>query len=276
MEYNGQASALTLACTELARQYSFLSYGSIGKTILQNEIPYLQVGKGKGTVLLIGGAYAADRISEPLLLHFAEDLCRQIAKEKRVYGISCPYLYENRSIWILPRLNPDGHALSQNGADPSCPLYERQLRMNQMKSDFSTWQGNARGVIPTLNFGNDFAARRQKYLENDRTNYPPCGEYPESEPESMALSRLIYTINPIFIAEFSVGSSHFFTFDPSLSTHVGKLTGFSASDTPDNGICTWFSNTYHRPALYMAFPHSDYSILRSFLFRLPTLLRVTV
>lgn len=280
MDHSGAISDLTLACSELARQYTFLTYGSIGETILKKEIPYLQIGKGKKTVLLIGGANAADTVSESLLMHFAADLCQQIAKEKTVSGVNCSYLYENRSIWILPRLNPDGNALVKNGADPSNPLYERQLRMNQMKSDFSAWQGNARGVIPTLNFGNDFAKRRQNYFEKSQINQPLCGEFPESEPESSALSRFIHTILPNCVAEFSEGDSKIYSFDTLLAKTASCFTGFSVSNIPDEGMITWFSNTYRRPSVHIvcphestpAFPASIYNTIRAFLFRLPTLL----
>lgn len=280
MDQSNTVSDLMSTFSKLAAQYNFITYGSIGKTILQNEIPYLQIGKGAGNVLLLGGANAADCISEMLLLRFAEDLCQQIAQNKKIYGISCSYLYNSRSIWIVPRLNPDGNTIAKNGADPACPLYERQLRINQMKNDFSDWQGNARGVIPTLNFPNDFANRRQSYLKQGQATTAPCGEFPESEPESASLSRLIHTVSPVCFAEFAKGDGKIFSYNPALAKTASKLTGLPVSDASDEGVVAWFASTYHRPALCVGCPDktttdlSLYNTMRTFLFRLPTLFRI--
>ena len=281
MDQNTSILDLTQTCTELTRQYDFIGCGSIGKTILQKQIPYLQIGKGKGNILLIAGANATDSVSEALLVHFAKDLCHHITLKKQIFRISSSYLYENRSIWILPRLNPDGNSLVRNGADPTCPLYERQLRMNRMKSDFSAWQGNARGVVPALNFGNDFAARRQKYLDMGQPSPLPCGEFPESEPETAALARFIDALSPICLAEFSEGSGSICSNDAKLAKTASELTELPTSDIPAEGVSAWFSQTYHRPALHIVCPNtgigayslSVYNALRAFLFRFPFLFR---
>jgi hypothetical protein len=54
------------------------------------------------------------------------------------------FCFRLASLWLgklnrnaVPRLN--GKALSLFGADPECPLYERQLRQNNMKSEFDVY-----------------------------------------------------------------------------------------------------------------------------------------
>ena len=274
-----------IAFSQLASQYPFLQLLDAGKTLLGNEIPLFRIGNGAPNILFLAGSDAAEDISESVLRYFLSDLCACISANKRPYGMNCTYLNENRSIWILPRINPDGRNIVLNGPDPACMLYERQLRLNSMKNDFSAWHGNARGVFPSLNYNDHFLAHKNACLKETPDLAHSFGEYPESEPESAAVARLIRTLDPLYVMEFCKGSDVIFhsglvSSDPTL--RMAKQSGFSLSDAPFFGAAAWFHQLTRRPAFLIA-GNSDtksssffvYSRLREFLFRSPMLIGKT-
>lgn len=243
-----RANDPSAALLALSEKYPFAACGHIGKSLLGREIPFLRVGTGDKSLVYFAGDSACDLISEQLLLQFADDLCAFIQKDRPFWGICPCYLLQTRSLYILPRINPDGRALSLFGADPGCPLYERQLRRNGMKEDFSAWKGNARGVIPGLNFNLDFVKRRNAHsLHADEGD--SMGEFPESEHESAALAGALRTLTPLCLVQVSEGEGQTFTLGASES--VCRRLGEKAS--PDRNFPSlpgaWYHSQYRRPAI---------------------------
>lgn len=261
----------------LSKNYPFAECNFSGKSLLGREIPLLHIGNGEKAVLLVAGADGTDSISERLLLRFSEDICLQIARQNTVYGINCAYLAQSRRILILPRLNPDGRALFDEGPDPECPLYERQLRQNGMKSDFSSWQGNARGVRLDLNFNDDFAQRRSAAAEACDHCAIITGEFPESEPESAFVTHLVRVMDPVFLLECShtiTGAINtIYTNRPNAIQKIVSNLPFSVSNQKLYGLPSWFSATYTRCGahllcnLHQTTEKAIYEKFREFLFR---------
>ncbi|MBE6638974.1 MAG: hypothetical protein E7616_05925 [Ruminococcaceae bacterium] len=279
MEANDHISdAVTSAFIRISKQYPFTEHRLAGKSLLGKELPVMRIGQGNKNILLLGGADAAESISESLLLQFTDDLCRCISLNKQVYHLNCAYLCHSRSFWILPRINPDGRALVLHGADPSCVLYERQMKLNGMKSDFSDWHANARGICPHLNFNDRFAQRREQYLAAGSVVPLPCGEFPESEPETAAICSLIRLLDPTCIIELGKGDTSHFYADaqtPLSMRQVSHMTGFFPAQTPFCGAGAWFYETYRRPYFYFSCPdNTAYHEMRKFLFSFPALIGV--
>ena len=257
----------------LSKNHPFAEYNSGKKSLLGRDIPTLHIGSGKKSVLLIGGAAANDPVTPSLLLRFAKDLCAQISHQNTVYGLNCSFLADSRRIVILPLCNPDGNHLVQNGAASDSPLYERQLKQNGMKNDFSAWQGNARGVHLDLNLDDDFTERRNQ-LSQKGAFYPNIiGEFPESEPETAYVTQLIHTLDPIFVLECGICVQNIiYTNRQDLIARIAKNTDYTVCDKQIYGIPSWFARIYQRPAAHVTIAaptssQSPYTRLREFLFR---------
>ncbi len=82
--------------------------------------------------------------------------------------------------WVIPLLNPDGANISQT----SIPL----------------WKANGRGVDLNCNFDADWGSGR---LNSTRRGGENCiGDYPFSEPETIALRDFTYKIRPFVTLSF--------------------------------------------------------------------------
>ena len=119
-------------------------------------------------------------------MRFANEFFELYRAGSVVDKIPVKALYEARSIYLVPMLNPDGVEYALHGVSESNPMRERVLAMNGGREDFRHWQANARGVDLNHNYNAGFA--EYKRLEGELgilggapTRY--SGECPESEPE---------------------------------------------------------------------------------------------
>lgn len=137
----------------LAERYPMLSVTSIGQSVLGRRIPMLSIGNGNKTVAYIGGQAGNEYRTSCMLLRYVNELCEYAANGGKVYNCSVPYLLETRSIAVIPMLNPDGVEYCLHGTDESNPLYASlEGRLEELRE----WQGNARGVVLSENYGKSF------------------------------------------------------------------------------------------------------------------------
>ena len=212
---------------ELAQKYKDIDIFSLGKSILGEDINCVRIGRGNKNIISVAAHHGMEYISAAALfdviLKFAENLTRS----RTYYEVNLSFLLQNFTFWFVPCLNPDGVDLAISGAMPN-PLYDRQIRMNG-SLDFSSWQANARGV--DLNHNYDFRFFEYKRIEEEQGILPGktrySGEYPESEPETAALLKLIRTISPELIISLHTQGEEVF-FRPRKSKKAFRLAKTAA------------------------------------------------
>ena len=174
---------------------------TIGKSILGRDISAFKIGNGKQSILAVASHHAKEYITTLGIYEFIDFLTNNSTRPRTFMGISLDFLLENYSYYLVPALNPDGIELHLSG-DGQNPLSERQRRMSG--GSFASWQSNARGV--DLNHNYDYRFAEYKAIERSHSicagNTRYSGEYPESEPETRALSNLVRTLMPAAVVSF--------------------------------------------------------------------------
>ena len=239
----------------LCDEYTFFMRSVIGRSLVGREIPLITVGQGKKAVLFVGTHHGMEWITPALLLDFLRD----VGKEMRRGGETSVVL-ENRTLCVVPMLNPDGVELQINGKDDLNPLTER---LNAMSGgDFSRWQANGRGVDLNHNYDAGFFEYKKYEREHGITAGATLfsGEHPESEPETSALCAFIRARGiDMLIALHTQGEEIYYDFGgivpdggKVIAKRLSALSGYALSEPTGSaaygGLKDWFIKEYGLPA----------------------------
>ena len=261
------------------------------RSILGKNIPLVSLGRGRRAVLYVGGMRGTDSESSGVLLQFLADYAEHYARRATVYGYPMTYLHEERKIYLLPMLNPDGVEYCLHGTDERNPLFERVMRMLGDGS-LANWQANARGVDPERNFDAGFAenkARERAAGISGGAAAGYSGEFPESEPETAALCRFLRRHREEIVGVLSLhrGNGEIFCScgdnltakTVSVGRVLSRMTGYGMtrpeSLSPIGSLSDWCITALSRPAFTVQYEGKaentalTYEKLRRALFSFP-------
>ncbi|MGN1346754.1 MAG: M14 family zinc carboxypeptidase [Eubacteriales bacterium] len=251
--------------SEMAASYQNLELGFLGTTVLDRPIPVVTIGQSKHnrSVLYMGGIHGTDMLTSAVLLRFVCEYADFLESGKRMYNVNLPYLFENRTIHVVPMLNPDGYEIRRYGAVDEV-VRDRLLKQNGSE-DFRDWRGNARGVDLWRNFTEDAgAAETADGIEG--TEEGPAGTAglsPESEPETSALCnylRIFDEISTVLSLHVMNGAIRFYTsgsYTPrsrTLARLFSRMTGCVLGDMArpplesGQSLTDWFIHERNKPA----------------------------
>ncbi len=255
-DYNGYCEKISRLCKE----FSFLKYKTIGKSVYGRAIPLLQIGSGADYVLYTAATHGSERITATVLLKFVEELCQNLADGTKLSEIDVRRALYGRGILFVPLVNPDGCEISLKGA-AGCGVHSGRI-YKLCGGDFEHWNSNLRGVDINHNFDagwNELHKAEQKsgYYGPGPTRFG--GTKPHSEPETEALVSLCQSLNIRYCMTLhSQGEVIYWDYD-NIPTLRGKKMAeiFAASsgyalDVPTGlalggGFKDWFIKTYRRP-----------------------------
>ena len=138
----------------LAVRYSFLQTGSIGQSVLKNELWYVRIGNGERELFYNAAFHANEWITTPLVLRFVEEYAQAYALGKRIGGVDAKWLFDNYSLYVVPMVNPAGVDLV-NGLPIDTAAYERAREIAAAYPAIpfpSGWKANIEGVDLNLQF----------------------------------------------------------------------------------------------------------------------------
>lgn len=99
----------------LKQSYPFIQTGSIGKSIMSKDIPFVRIGRGQKEVFYSASYHANEWITSLVLLEFMYDYCNAIQINSSIWNFSARRLFDSVSIYIVPLVNPDGVILIFTG-----------------------------------------------------------------------------------------------------------------------------------------------------------------
>lgn len=175
----------------ILKSYPFIESGILTKSLCGRTIPIVSIGNLKNRVLLVGAFHGMEWLTSLILLKFLDELGEAIQLNRRFFNLDVSRHLNNVGVAIIPCINPDGVEISLTGF--SCAKQYSEIIKKISGGDTKFWQANARGVDLNHNFDADWQQLHDLEIKNGITQPSPTrygGEYPESEPETQALTKL--------------------------------------------------------------------------------------
>lgn len=246
---------------ELSGKYKSLKIATCGKSLLGKDIFAFVIGNGKKNVIYVSGTHGIEWLTSLLLLKFTESLASAYENEGLLSGFKVKEILEKVRLIIIPELNPDGIEISIKGSQ-ACGKYKAE-NYDICKGDFRFWSANARGVDINHNFNADWYSLREAERKAGISSPSPSrygGAFPESEPETQAITRLCREISIDMLMSFhSQGEEIFYEYGkntPEKALYIAKMFSALTDYTlvkneglySSGGLKDWFIEEFKRPA----------------------------
>ena len=159
----------------LKQAYPFIKTGSIGKSIMGKDIPFVRIGRGQKEVFYSASYHANEWITSLVLLEFMYDYCNAVQSNSSIWNFSARRLFETVSIYLVPMVNPDGVDLVTGVLPKTSPSYKQA---EKIAYGFATipfpddWKANIRGVDLNLQFPAEWQKAREIKYEQGFTALP--------------------------------------------------------------------------------------------------------
>jgi len=241
----------------LALTYPFLSFHTIGSSVLGKPIPAIRLGRGATPVHINAACHANEWITTPLAMRFLEEASQACAAGDVWHGRALREVLADVTLWLAPMVNPDGVDLAQRGVVPGQPYGEQLLVWNGGSADFRSWKANVRGVDLNDQFPahwEEEQARRGREGPGER-DYG--GAAPLSEPEAQALFRLTQALDfELVVSLHTQGQEIYWNYrdcePPEAAGYAERLaqaSGYAAVKLSgsDAGYKDWFIQEFRRP-----------------------------
>lgn len=195
-------------------RYGCVRVSCIGQSVLGRDLFMLRYGEQPHPTLFVGAVHGMEWITELLMIRFGEALAQAMNNHTLLADADVSRCFEDRSLIIVPCLNPDGVEICLNGAHSAGPLCNFIENISGGQTD--NWQANARGIDLNHNFDAGFwklkCIEKRAGIEGPGpTRYG--GICPHSEPETRAIVRLCECVQPRQVVAFhSQGEEIYFRY----------------------------------------------------------------
>ena len=237
-----------------------IKVGLIGESEWGKAIPYIQIGKGKETILLIGSHHAREWITTQFLMELLKEYT-SVYEEEGDIGVYSTKLLDDISLVIVPMLNPDGVMIQQVGLQGHSLLEQLKLwSMNHFSRDFKRWKANGVGIDLNRQYPADWEALKKWPAWSSYKQYR--GKEPIQAKEVKGIVSFTQQLKPLLALAYHTSGQEVYWYyqtpkenivrDYVLAKQIGEMTDYELnlpeSDAVGGGYTDWFITTFQRPA----------------------------
>lgn len=198
-------TAMNREIGELIEKHDIIEVFSIGKSVMNKDIPCLKIGKGRKKLFVSGAYHGLEYLTAAFLIrfikHYAENSHNSIGDTKE--------LFDKVTLFVSPMINPDGVDIAVNGLDITNPYHRALISKVGIHSFNTVWQANARGV----DINHNYDAKWKMVMEKPSPS-KYGGEMAESEPETRAVVEFVRKMDfDMLLAFHSQGREIYYDFD---------------------------------------------------------------
>lgn len=261
MKYLDSVEEIFEIISNLQKKYDFIKSEVIGESLCGRKIKGLKIGNEENMVLFACTFHGMEWLTSLVVLKFLDTICSYAYNKECICGINVFNCLESRGLYVVPCVNPDGVEISLKGSDSAKGF--KNIVDDVCGGKTFDWQSNARGVDINHNFDAGWARlHKLEKLNNisgpSKTRYG--GKYPESEPETRAITKLCRNKNFEYAMAFhSQGEEIYWKYGDRIPKDAEKLarvfalaSGYTLSEpiglAQGGGFKDWFINEFNKPA----------------------------
>lgn len=247
--------------SNLLKNYNFISYGIIGKSLCNRPIEYLSIGNKNNCNLWVSAHHGSEYITSMIVLNFLDNICEKIKQNQKLYGIDLKEQFNKQGLVIVPCLNPDGVDIQLMGPN-SAGKYSNLVSKIISENHAEIWQANAHGV--DLNHNYNAGWEKLHILEQKNNITGPSykrygGTHFHSEPETISLVNFCEKNNFNSATAFhSQGEEIYWDYGkntPKISRNITNILAISSKYTINSpeqlatggGFKDWFITRFKKP-----------------------------
>lgn len=261
----------------LQQQYpGLIRSGTIGQSSFGTAIPYITLGTGKRSILLVGSVHAREHLTTTYLMKLVETYAAAYSANQRIDGYDVKAILNETTLTVVPMLNPDGVSFVVEGYQSLSQAAIESAFGRIADSTRRTWKETMTGVNLNRNFPfywNEKDITSQGFLKQI------MGPSAASEPETKALMHFCQTNPFAFALAFHAKGEILYwrdkkngvvSGDELLTNAIAKNTGYRIAGITTNealyggGFENWFRYAFQRPAICIELtPHNGSAIPHS-------------
>lgn len=135
----------------LKYEYPYFKINSIGKSTLKENIYYIKLGKGERKLFINASHHANEWITSIIIMMFIEKYLYLYKNKLNYKGRNIEELWNKKSIYIVPMVNPDGVNLCLKDKKILYNNYYLNIWYKYIEK-LDEWKANIRGVDLNLNY----------------------------------------------------------------------------------------------------------------------------
>lgn len=249
----------------LFARYPFTETGSAGESIMGRSLSYMKIGAGAKEVFANASHHANEWITTPILLKFAEDYLKAISENGSIEGENAQDLYESKSLYLIPLVNPDGVDLVTGAlaADNEYYIAARSIAAEYPSIPFPDgWKANIAGTDLNLNYPAGWQTAREIKASQGFIS-PAPRDFVGTAPLSALESRAVYNFTTAH--NFALTLSYhtqgeviywkYLDYQPPRAEEIGRslslASGYLLETTPYAsgfaGYKDWYISFFNRP-----------------------------
>lgn len=239
----------------LSCHYPFIKVESVGKSVLGKELLEVRIGQGEKIIHYNGSFHANEWITTAVLMKWLNDFLLAVTNDRTLCGMDCMPYYRDRSISMVPMVNPDGVDLVLKGEEAAEGKVD-VLKINNGNPAFYAWKANIRGVDLNNQYPANWEVEKRRKIPKAPAPRDFPGETALSEPEALAMKELAIRRNfERVLALHTQGKEFYWGYEGHEPEHAANVarefeerSGYRAVKYVDShaGYKDWFIQEFKR------------------------------
>ena len=174
-------------------KYPIIKVGYYAESVMGKKLPFVKIGEGEQEVFYSASMHANEWINSVVMMKFIEDFGEAYDNNGKLFGYNVRDIFNSRTIYIVPIVNPDGVDLVLNNIPRTSGYYRGAVEIANGYPSIpfpNGWKANIRGVDLNQQFPADWEKAREVKFAQGFTSPAPrdfVGFGPLTEPESLGL-----------------------------------------------------------------------------------------